>query len=208
MLGLGLVFSGISALVSSVTAVLPTLFQAIGMGVVLSQVVGTIFKGLGQIKEDEEIDDLGDRAIQAEQEGITPEQYDHYGDYVKAVKEFQCDPEKSAAIDKQEKWEKGVEVLSCSWVERFGTGILDVFKCISEHPALAEYFNVNRLPLLSEVNKGDSDTFADVARYLQGQETDMEKADQTLEKMYDVEKKIDPDISFNDFMKTIEQLRD
>ncbi len=205
---LGIIAATIGGIISSVTAVLPTLYQAIAVGALLFQVVPQILKGLGLIEEDEEIDDLGDRAIQAEFEGITPEKFDSYGDYMKAVKEFNCDPAKSAVIDEQKKQEKGVEILTCSWVEKFGNGILDVFKCIAEHPQLADYFNENRLPLLREANEGDSDTFANVARYLQGRETDMEKADQTLDKMFDIEKKLDPSASFDDFLKTIEQMKD
>ena len=38
---------------------------------------------------------LGDKALQADEDGIHPDNYDTFGEYLNAVEEFEIDPDKS-----------------------------------------------------------------------------------------------------------------
>ena len=58
------------------------------------------------------------------------------------------------------------------------------------------------------MQKTDPKTFSDITRYIEGKETDIDKADETLGKIYDVEKKIDENTSLQDMMAEIEKLQD
>ena len=54
---------------------------------------------------------LGDKAIQAEEDDITPENYDTYSDYYEALEKFNIDEEKSKSIDENDKITKGVDII-------------------------------------------------------------------------------------------------
>ncbi|MDY6294970.1 MAG: hypothetical protein SPL45_01550, partial [Schwartzia succinivorans] len=100
---------GIGEIVSFVSALLPKIIEIVGKDLLMfAQIIMGILKGLGLIKPEEDVEDLGDKALQAEEEGITPEKYDSYEEYLKAVEEFEIDPEKSKEIDEGKKLEKGV----------------------------------------------------------------------------------------------------
>ena len=58
------------------------------------------------------------------------------------------------------------------------------------------------------MQKIDPDTFSDITKYIIGKEKDMAKAEETLSKMYEVEKKINENTSLQDMMAEILKLRD
>lgn len=76
----------------------------------LGNILTVIGKALGLIKPETQVDELGDKALQAEEKGITPDQFETYEKYVKAIEGFQLDPEKSRETTLEEKVEKGIEL--------------------------------------------------------------------------------------------------
>ena len=93
-------FSIIGAIIETVATVLPKIIEIVGANLLqFAHILSGIFKGLGLLAPEEEITDLGDKAIQAEKQGIKAENYDSYEEYLKAVKSFEIDEEKSANID-------------------------------------------------------------------------------------------------------------
>jgi hypothetical protein len=70
------------------------------------KLVTTILEKLGLIDAGEDAKEVGDKMLQAEEKGITPDNYENYDDYNKAIKEFELDPEKSAQFTDQEKFAK------------------------------------------------------------------------------------------------------
>ena len=195
----------ITEIVSTVASLLPKIIEIVGKNFLqLAQIISGILKGLGILKPDEEATDLGDKALQAEEQGIKPENYDSYADYLKAVEEFETDPEKSATIDEGKKLEKGVEVITATLVERYGEVFKDFLLIIANHPT---YFE-NRMPHFTELAKNSPTIFADITHYIQGSEKDTDKRHDTLQMMFDVEKKVNPDAKIDNLMKDIEKLKD
>ena len=198
-------FSIIGAIIETVATVLPKIIEIVGANLLqFAHILSGIFKGLGLLAPEEEITDLGDKAIQAEKQGIKAENYDSYEEYLKAVKSFEIDEEKSANIDDNAKIEKGIEVITAVLVEKYGVVVLDLFTLIAKNP---QYFE-NRIPYFAEMQKIDPDTFSDITKYIIGKEKDMAKAEETLSKMYKIEKKINENTSLQDMMAEILKLQD
>ena len=60
----------------NVAVLVPKILEVVGKNILeFSQIISGILKGLGLIKPDEEVTDLGDKALQAKEEGIAPENY-------------------------------------------------------------------------------------------------------------------------------------
>lgn len=195
----------LTSIVSAVTSFMPKLLEIVGKNLfsIVNIIIG-IVKGLGIVQPEENATDLGDKALQAEEAGIKPENYDSYEEYLKAVEKFETNPERSAEIKEEEKLQKGAEVMTATLIERYGDPIIALFEIIAKNPI---YFE-QRMPFFTEMQRNDSTTFADITRYMSGKETDINKADSTLEKIFEVEKKVEPDTSIADMMKNIEKLKD
>ena len=195
----------LTSIVSAVTSFMPKLLEIVGKNLfsIVNIIIG-IVKGLGIVQPEETATDLGDKALQAEEAGIKPENYDSYEEYLKAVEKFETNPERSAEIKEEEKLQKGAEVMTATLIERYGDPIIALFEIIAKNPT---YFE-QRMPFFTEMQRNDATTFADITRYMSGKETDINKADSTLEKIFEVEKKVEPDTSIADMMKNIEKLKD
>lgn len=79
---------------------------------VVAAPIAAICKALGLMKQEEKVEDLGDKTIQAEEAGIKPEKYQDFKDYVKAVENFQVDPEKSKKISLDDKLRRGSQTAA------------------------------------------------------------------------------------------------
>ncbi len=192
-------------IISTIATLVPKIIEVVGKNILqFSQVISGILKGLGLINPDEEVTDIGDKAIQAEAEGVNPENYDSYEEYLKAVEEFETDPEKSLTIDDGKKLEKGVEVITATLLERYGDIMKDFLMLIAKNPT---YFE-KRMPYFADLAQSTPATFEDITRYVQGKENDTKKSNDTLRMMYDVEKKVAPEKSLDDLMMEIEKLKD
>ena len=179
---------GILEIGSLVATMLPKIIEIAGKNLLLvASIITGILKGLGIIDSGETPEDLGDKAIQAEESGIKPEDFDSYEEYVKAVQAFETDPEKSAQITENQKIEKGMEITTKVAVERFGDSFIVEFA-----PLLAAYplFFKGQEPyyFYTEKFKETPELLADMARFLKGNEADATKAEKTLETIFDIEK--------------------
>lgn len=195
----------IGEIISAVATFVPKLIEFVGINILqIANIVSGILKGLGVIEPDEEVTDVGDKALQAEEDGIIPENFDSYAEYMAAVNSFEIDPEKSEKIDENKKLEKGMEVITATLVERYGDVMMDFIGIISRNPA---YFE-QRMPYLTDMAKTTPTVFSDITRFIQGRITDTEDKEAALNNMFDVEKKVNPDASLADMMKDIEKLKD
>ncbi len=191
--------------ISAVAAFIPKLVEFVGKNwVQIVNIIAGIVKGLNIVQPEANVTDLGDKALQAEEAGIKPENYNSYEEYLKAVEKFETDPERSEKIKEEDKLQKGAEVMTATLIERYGDAITALFTMIAKNP---NYFE-QRMPFFTEMQKSDSSTFEDITRYMSGKETDVKKADATLEKIFEVEKKVEPDTTIADMMKNIEKLKD
>lgn len=108
---------------------------------VIGQILMTVAKALGLIEDDQQsVEDLGDKAIQAADEGIVPENYESYEQYLHDVENFELDPEKSASIKQEEKIAKGAEVLLKAADEKLGTDGIVVVNLLNAMASNQDFF--------------------------------------------------------------------
>ncbi len=127
----------------------PALAPAIALGLTVLRTVSLIAQvalvALGIFKSGEQIGGLGDQAIQAAEQGITPAQFDRYGDYLAEIRQFEVDPQKSAATPEVEKLATGLAIAAQALERQFnapeGTGGR-VWQMVASNP---DYFNADRL---------------------------------------------------------------
>lgn len=109
--------SAISPAISSFAATIgPIIQKSIGVVSAVFQVLGT---ALGIIKPDEQIKDLGDRALQAAEQGIHPEDFSSYNEYLNEIRNFDLNPEKSKHFSEETKQMAGVAITCKSIEEKF-----------------------------------------------------------------------------------------
>ncbi len=193
----GFLVSAVSSIVTAIKAIVPVLKA-------VANVVMSICQTLGLIKPEEKVEDLGDKAIQAGDEGIKPENYANYQDYVKAVQDFQIDPEKSKRISPEEKMAKALEVQANLLAEKAPElGVEDYLNLIANH---MDYFTPERSTELGKLLLTESGAVVNVAEVLNGTEKNPDKIGEAYETLAKVEKQVDPTISDNEALKRAMQI--
>lgn len=163
-----------------------------------------IGKALGLIKSETEVEELGDKALQAEEEGIRPENYDTYTDYVRAIENFELDPEKSKALDPEKKIKKGIEVTSGVTAEKYPE-TLDLFEYALENPA---YFTGDRMKEIGKLLASEGGSCIEsILKYMNGSEKNVQKLDSTVQMLLGVEKRANPGISDRDALAHVFKAR-
>jgi hypothetical protein len=196
---------GIISTVISVAVKVVSIIGELGIGLkgleVIGKVLVSIAKSLGLIEDENvETEELGDKALQAEMEGIKPENYETYQEYMKEIENFEIDPEKSRKLTEKEKIEKGIEITSALLVEKYGP---DVQGLILETVKNPEFFNSERVKEYIKLADGDKISYSEITNYLDGNIRNFDHIDKVSDAMVDIEKKIDPNISDIDAQKTI-----
>ncbi len=193
----GFLVSAVSSIVTAIKAIVPVLKA-------VANVVMSICQTLGLIKPEEKVEDLGDKAIQAGDEGIRPENYANYQDYVKAVQDFQVDPEKSKRITPEEKMAKALEVQANLLAEKAPElGVEDYLNLIANH---MDYFTPERSTELGKLLLTESGSVANVAEVLNGTEKNPDKISEAYDTLAKVEKQVDPTISDSEALKRAMQI--
>ena len=100
-----LIAAAFSAVVSAVSSigpavasfcanVLPKLGPLLAQGLealkVVGQIANTVMQVMSIFKEGESVEDMGDRAIQAAEQGVTPDQFDDTMRRIRAIREVVC----------------------------------------------------------------------------------------------------------------------
>jgi len=161
---------------------------AIGKSVLSS--VGNIATGLlqsfGIFKEKETVEDMGDRAFQAHEQNIVPEQFDNFDQYLDNLRNFPLDPEKSKEITTDQKIYKGLEVAGRGLDDKFNTptGTMSkVFELAAQSP---DFFTADRFKSILDSGMD----IVSIADYFEGKlgagealdvEADLFKIEQSLQ---------------------------
>lgn len=149
-------FSAVSAAVATIgpavgafcANVLPTLGVYLAKGIEVMKSIGQVAQLVATVvdifRPNETVDDMGDRALQAAEQGITLEQFDDHAAYVEALRNFELDPEKNK--DKpMEKIVAGLAVVSTGLDQKLhladGTAG-HLWTLVGANPG---YFTANRL---------------------------------------------------------------
>ena len=169
----------------------------------VKKLVQAIGKALGLIKEDEKLEDLGDKALQAEEQGITPDKFKTYEEYVTRIQNFELDPEKSKKYSTEDKMKKSMEVYSKLIAEKYPETAVDLDKLAAIEINNPGYLTDERIGQISEMVKDDPKLIGDISRYLSGSETDTVNISNTIDKMINIEKGANPGMSDAEAYKAV-----
>lgn len=196
MFGLGSLFSGIASVLSVVvTKLVPSLIKIVGTSLEkLSTVLENFFKELGLIEPNDNIEEIGDKALQAEQDDLHPikiEDFDSHEKYLAAIKEYEVDLEKSALILKDDKLHKAIEILLGMAIAQYGQPMSVFSQIVVSNPDF--YSKAGRLDEFAGLIRSDPKTFAELINYMENKSMSTEKNDAAFDKLVEMEKKINPD---------------
>lgn len=91
------------------TTVAPIILKGLSIVSPIFQVLGGM---LGVLKPNESAEELGDRALQAADKDIRPDNFSNFEEYADAIRNFELDPEKSKIWTNDEKELAGIGVIS------------------------------------------------------------------------------------------------
>lgn len=150
---------------------------------------------------------LGDKIIQAEEEGIKPEKYEKYEDYMKAIGEFEIDEEKSKEIDKNEKLLRGTDaaakVIESKFPEHDVAGFMTSVALSDENK---KYFASDSFKeILNEV-KDNPDVIDSLSKLLQGKDMSEQEYYDVIDRLSTIEKRLDPSKSESEIAERLRSL--
>lgn len=194
---LGAIIAGIAGAVGFISTAAVSVVKSlavVGMAVEglksIGKVLVNLAKSLGLIKPQMQVDELGDKAIQS---GYDPEQYDTYNDYVKAVENFNLDPEKSKTISEEEKIKKGMELATGVMIEKYKDSPMEKF-CV-EIGNRPDFFNEGVLKGVGELVVSDENAISDFTSFLDGTLKNDDKLEDISGKLADLYKAGNPGVS-------------
>ena len=195
-MGLIAAICGIASAALSVAKALGAVGLAIeGLKMVVNSLVN-VCKALGLIEEDTDPEELGDKAIQAEESGIKPENFKTYEDYVKAVENFEIDPEKSKLTTEKEKAVKASELSAGLLLEKMP----DVN--IAGIPLLAEKLPPEKIAaIISTLKDGLGSTYNNIIGVVTNKEKDTSKISDGLSALALIEKTLDSSLTDQEALK-------
>lgn len=159
----------------------------------VADILTYICKKLGILPSDIQEEEMGDKAIQAKDVGITPEKFDTYQEYLKVIQDFKIDPEKSHKISTEAKLAKAMELEVLFLKEaKPEMAVLSFLGIIARH---MEYFSPEKVDALGKMLVSANDLIVNIDAVLNKGEKNPEKIEAAYEKLADIEKQIDPGIS-------------
>lgn len=155
---------GLSSFASTISAGLGAIFES-GLNVVerIVEIAGKIFQAFKILKEDEPIEEVGERALQAAEQGITIDRFPDFESYMAALRNFEIDPEKAAKRSLAEKQLAGIGVGTAGLEKQlnYSEGALaNLWLLTAANP---DFFNAERLQSLVTTGRFT----ADIALYLE-----------------------------------------
>lgn len=166
----------------------PLLSKGLDVLKVVEGIANTISQLMGVFKPDEKAEDIGDRAIQAAEKYVTPDQFETNANYMDFLRSFEPNPKRSENITASEKIISGLSIAGRGLDEKFkqpeGT-MANLWLLAATKP---EYFDAEKL---SQLLKSGPDVLS-VMDYFEGKlggGDSLEVEDALVE----LDKKIKPD---------------
>ena len=195
----------IGEIVTAATTVVKAL-SGLGLAVQGFKALGSIMvgfaKALGLLKPQTEVEDLGDRALQS---GYDPENFDSHADYVKAVEEYDLDPEKSKLTTEEEKITKGMELAAGAAIEKFKEYPLTEF--LIETGSNREFFTEDKMREIGKLIENAPENISSILDYLNGSEKNDAKLNNTINTLIGVEKSVNPSITDQEALRSVVGVR-
>ena len=192
-----------NAVIPVARALAPVLTKVPGAIGVIARVATMVFAVLDIFKPDEGVEEVGDRAIQAEEAGINRDRFENHDEYMEALRDFDLDPQRSEEITADEKLVVGLAIGGLGLEEKYKVnmeGMAQVWGLVAKNPT---YFNADRIQAL--VEKGvDMKAVADNFQGKLGP-TQSDNLEKTL---LDIDRKLSPEFSDRDLYTQMDQVRD
>jgi hypothetical protein len=172
----GIIASIGSAIVSAVSSIGPAVSSfcatVLPRIVPVLEQVGPALKGIANVvltilnifKPGEDVENMGDRALQASEQDIKPEKFDTFDEYMAEIRAFPLDPDKSTRLSSAEKLAAGLAIGATGMEKKFDAleGTLGpIWLLAASNPA---YFTAERL--INIVQSGSH--VVDILRYFEG----------------------------------------
>ncbi|MEB9458425.1 hypothetical protein [Bacillus anthracis] len=198
---LGRLIASISSIASTALSIANSVSLIVSAIEVVTSVIMSVCKELGLIENQNiESEQLGEKALAAEQVGIVPEKFERYEDYVKDIEKFEADKMKLNDWTKEEKEQRGMELTIGLLLEKFGSVVVEVINEVAKRP---EFFNTERTQLYLEKASSNEIDMKEVTSYLDGQTKGLEKMNLINDKMVNIEKIINPELTPNEVQRII-----
>lgn len=137
--------SGISAAASWCGEKFSTLVDAGKVALsTVGGIAGSLLRGLGIWGKSETPEDMGDRALQAHEQGIFPETFDNFDQYMDSLRGFELDPKKSKESSTDQKIFKGLEVAGRALEDKFNAPTGSMANLWVLAGANSDYFTADR----------------------------------------------------------------
>ena len=134
-------------------AILTTLGGALsGFGAVL----GVVALALKIFRPGEKMEDIGDRALQAAEQGITYKLNDNFDEYMDKLRNLKLDPEKSKTYSMEQKMAAGITVTAAGMSDRLNASQEDVGKLLVVAAKNMDYFGADTGRLMRFIDAGKS----------------------------------------------------
>jgi hypothetical protein len=195
-----------SALKASCEALAPVLGAVIEKGVEVIKAVAyfatAVLQVLGIFQPHEEIQEMGDRALQAGEGGIHPEDFDSYDEYMEKIRAFELDPEKSRSYSLEQKFLAGMAVGGKGLEAHFNADPADLGKLVSLFLHSGRDWNSGRV---GEYLKAVGD-FGKLERYFNDQGS-LGEAMKTEAQLVAAERKLSPELSDDEAAVRVGELK-
>lgn len=188
------------SIVTGIANVLGVVNLAVSALKVVGKVLVELGKALGLIKEETNVEELGDKAIQS---GYKPEDFSSYEEYVKAVENFELDEEKSKTISEEEKLKKGIELSAGVAIEKYKDFPMGEL-CVALGKN-TEFFD-GKMKEIGQLIKEDSGAIKGIVNYINGKERDAIRLEKTIDSLVEIEKKVNPKMSDIDAYEKVMKL--
>lgn len=162
-------------------------------------------KALGLVDRSASAEELGDRALQAEDEGIQPEAFPSYAEYVKTVESLDYDPLKTEKYTEDAKLIKGAQLAAGVTLERLSDLPMESF--LQTTLETRGYYTPDRMEELGNLARESKGEFSGVVGYLTGTEKDDEKLSAAIDRLVTLERDLTPDIADRDALATVLRAR-
>ncbi len=167
---IGVLTTAFGAVAGAVTAVFGSTFGIVAAGLIVSKVA---MNAIGKLmtREKEEVEEIGDRIIQGEAQGIKMEDYESFEEFRAALNGVKLDPEKSKNIKPEEKNAAGMAFQLKELELKYDFGIKGISELVSKNP---EFENSEILGNVIHELKENGYSAKDVERYYAGELSDEE----------------------------------
>ncbi len=163
--------SALSSFASTVGPVIANVIEALKpIAEAIGKFANAFLQGMGILKPEEKVEDLGERALQAAAKGITLDKYENFDDYMEALRNIELDPEISAKRSTAEKLVAGMGVGTVGVEDKYNVerGSLNgMWLLPMTNP---NYFTPERMQSLIATGRFGGDVFAYLENRLSGGE--------------------------------------